>query len=100
MFLKDHWASLSDGDKGQIKAAILPLLLSGPPAELRSLLGAAVALIAQADFPANWPNLVNDLVARVNPQDYPSMIGVLRTAHSVFRRYRNVSQSNEVLKVD
>lgn len=97
--VKDNWAAISEGDKTQIKSAILPLLLSGPPPELRSLLGAAVALIAQSDFPAQWTNLVSDLVSRANPQDYSSLIGVLRTAHSVFRRYRNVSSSTEVLKV-
>jgi hypothetical protein len=97
--VKDHWSSLSDADKLQIKQSILPLLLSGPPAALRSLLSASVALIAQSDFPAQWPNLVSDLVGKANPNDYGSLVGVLRTAHSVFRRYRNVSTSTEVLKV-
>ncbi len=97
--VKDHWSSLSDADKLQIKQSILPLLLSGPPAALRSLLSASVALIAQSDFPAQWPNLVSDLVGKANPNEYGSLVGVLRTAHSVFRRYRNVSTSTEVLKV-
>ncbi len=96
--VKEHWAALSDADKTQIKASILPFLLSGPPQNLRSLLGEAVTLLAQHDFPAMWPNLVSDLVSRANPQDYNTLLGVLRTAHSVFRRYRNVSMSTDVLK--
>ncbi len=82
----------------QIKGIMLPFLLSGPPPKLRSLLAESLAIIAQHDFPQFWPNLVGDLVARANTQDYHLLNGVLRTAHSVFRRYRNVSMGTEVLK--
>ena len=96
--VKLHWDTVPEADKQQIKSVILPFLLSGPPAQLQSLLSEAVTLLAEHDFPAAWPNLVQDLVAKANPQDYGALVGVLRTAHSVFRRYRNVSQSTEVLK--
>jgi exportin-2 (importin alpha re-exporter) len=96
--VKANWTMLSDQDRTQIKTNILPLLLSGRLPALRSLLGDAVTLVAQHDFPALWPNLVSDLVARANPQDYVTLVGVLRTAHAVFRRYRNVSMSTEVLR--
>ncbi len=96
--VKANWTMLSDQDRTQIKANILPLLLSNRLPALRSLLGEAVTLLAQHDFPAMWPNLVSDLVARANPQDYGTLVGVLRTAHAVFRRYRNVSMSTDVLR--
>jgi exportin-2 (importin alpha re-exporter) len=97
--VKEHWAtSVADADKMQIKGIILPFLLSGPPPKLRAQLAQSLTLIAQHDFPQFWPNLVSELVARANTQDPNVLIAVLRTSHSVFRRFRNVSMSTDVLR--
>lgn len=77
---------------------MLPFLLAGPPPVLRPLLAESLSIIAQHDFPQFWPNLVSDLVARLNTQDPSVIIGTLQVAHSVFRRFRNVGQSQEVLR--
>ncbi|KAI8924967.1 Cse1-domain-containing protein [Entophlyctis helioformis] len=92
---KKHWKQI-DGeqdflaaeDRDAIKATIVPLMIS-VPSSLQLQLSEAVTIIADNDFPGKWKNLIQDLVARLNLQDLNVNIGVLQTAHSIFKRWRH-----------
>lgn len=81
---------LSDGEKGQIKA-MLPGLMLNTPALVQAQLSEALSIVCQHDFPRLWPNLLSELVERLaNPSvDLKTINGVLATANSIFKRYRN-----------
>ena len=82
------------------------LALSNPADKaIRVQVAEAVSLIAELDFPARWPDLIDvrinyfcyischltlfqQLVASLSPTDYNINIGVLQTAHSIFRQWR------------
>ncbi|XP_043215299.1 exportin-2-like isoform X2 [Amphibalanus amphitrite] len=56
----------------------------------------AISVIGRCDFPARWPNLIGDLTARFSSGDFHVINGILRTAHSLFERYRYEFKSNEL----
>jgi exportin-2 (importin alpha re-exporter) len=55
-----------------------------------------VTIIANVDFPSNWPNLLQDLIQGLTLTDLRQNIGVLQTAHSIFKRWRKEMESNEL----
>ena len=57
----------------EIKAHIVPLMLAAGAAERRQL-SEALAAIAAADFPAQWPQLLADLVAQLQAQDTQTLV--------------------------
>lgn len=96
---------VSPEDRVQLKASLLPLLLdlsqptkiAASPSALRLQLSEAIALIAAADFPAEWPTLIDDLTASLaSPPDSPALQSVLQTTHSIFRGWRSAFRSNEL----
>lgn len=98
--VKKHWAEenfFNPEDKVQIKAIIVSLMLSVPKG-IQKQLAAAVELISDVDFPEGWPNLLPELVAKLETQDYRIINGVLHTAASIFKRYRHQMKSPPVLK--
>ncbi|SJX63336.1 probable CSE1-Nuclear envelope protein that mediates the nuclear export of importin alpha [Sporisorium reilianum f. sp. reilianum] len=90
-------------DKLALKQSIIPLLVSistttdaRPPAptNVRSQLEEAIALVAERDFPQDWPNLMDDLVPKLASQDDQLVLGILRTAHTIFYRWRSAFRSD------
>merc|ERR1711991_319283 len=73
-------------------------MLKAPHGIIRKQLATSLTLISLQDFPEHWPNLVPDMVANAQSSDFNVINGVLRVAHAVFGRYRNQSQSNQVLR--
>jgi len=71
-----------------VKASITGLMLSAPPA-VRAQLSEALTIVSAHDFPAAWPALLPDLVARLRGADAGEVRGVLETANAIFKRYRN-----------
>ena len=57
------------------------------PVPVQKQLSQAIAIIGQQDFPAKWPNLVNDMVAKFQTGDFHIINGVLQTAFSIFEKY-------------
>ena len=57
------------------------------PVPVQKQLSQAIAIIGQQDFPAQWPNLVNDMVAKFQTGDFHIINGVLQTAFSIFEKY-------------
>ena len=45
------------------------------------------SLLGQQDFPAKWPNLIGEMVAKFATGDFHVINGVLQTAFSIFEKY-------------
>ena len=69
-----------------MKCLIVDLMLKSP-GPVQKQLSQAIAIIGQEDFPARWPNLVTDMVAKFASGDFHIINGVLQTAHSIFEKY-------------
>lgn len=78
-----------------IKSELIGLMVV-VPANLQAQLGEAIASIANADFWVRWDTLVDDLVSRLTPDNATVNNGVLRVAHSIFRRWRPLFRSDDL----
>ncbi|PWN49609.1 Cse1-domain-containing protein [Violaceomyces palustris] len=96
---------LSSGDKEALKADILPLLVSlssnssgNPPAptSIRAQLEETIAIVAEKDFPERWPGLIDSIVPHLKGTDYELILGMLRTSHTIFYRWRSAFRSDEL----
>ena len=70
--VKAHWApedetqyTVPTDTKTQVKNGLLSLFLA-VPAKLQAQLSEAMSLIATHDFPAQWPNLLGELVSQLS----------------------------------
>ena len=68
-------------------------MVSVPP-NLQAQLGEAISAIADSDFWEQWQTLVADLVSRLTTDNTTVNIGVLRVAHSIFKRWRPLFRSD------
>ena len=104
--VKAHWApedetqyTVPTDTKTQVKNGLLSLFLA-VPAKLQAQLSEAMSLIATHDFPAQWPNLLGELVSQLSaaaaatPRDYAKISGLLAIAHSITGRYRHEFKSD------
>lgn len=104
--LKGRWGPQSastpvpDAEKEQIKALIVPLMLSASP-RIQSQLSEALAIIGNHDFPKSWPALLPELKSSlekaVDGSDYASVNGILATLNSLFKKFRYQYKTNELL---
>ncbi|KAK3194607.1 hypothetical protein Dsin_025917 [Dipteronia sinensis] len=110
--LRYRWAPSSDSNSGstlvpildpekeQIKALIVTLMLSSTP-RIQSQLSEALAVIGKHDFPKSWPTLLPELVANLRAasqsNDYVSINGILGTANSIFKKFRYQYKTNDLL---
>eukprot|EP00850_Spirogloea_muscicola_P008170 SM000043S15798 [mRNA] locus=s43:232850:238627:+ [translate_table: standard] len=83
-------------EKEQIKALILPLMLNTPTI-LQAQISEALSIISQHDFPSKWSSLLPELTSKLSSEDYHVIVGVLRTANSIFKRFRDQYKTNELL---
>jgi len=103
-FIKKNWRidedevnKIRDEERGKIKANIVELMLTSPD-QIQRQLSDAVSIISKEDFPDKWQNLLPDMVEKLKKGDFHIINGVLRTAHSIFKRYRHEFQSNTLWK--
>ncbi|KAF9794424.1 hypothetical protein SFRURICE_009680 [Spodoptera frugiperda] len=101
-FIKRNWPIDEDGvnrihasDRNTIKTLIVSLMLKSPEAIQRQF-SDAVSIIGKCDFPENWPSLIPEMVEKFNTGDFHVINGVLRTAHSLFKRYRYEFKSQKL----
>ncbi|XP_006455464.1 hypothetical protein AGABI2DRAFT_226927 [Agaricus bisporus var. bisporus H97] len=93
---------LPEQDKAALRNQLVPamLALSGPTDKtIRTQIAEAVSLIAELDFPSKWPDLLDQLVGSLSPTDYNVNVGVLETAHSIFRPWRAQVRSDPLFTV-
>ncbi|KAJ5109859.1 hypothetical protein N7532_002504 [Penicillium argentinense] len=100
-FIKRNWTNedgnykLPETEVATIKRELITLMIS-MPSGIQSQLGEAVSVIADSDFWERWETLVDDLVSKLSPSDPTVNVGVLQVAHSIFKRWRPLFQSNEL----
>uniref|UniRef100_A0A8C0WJE0 Exportin-2 n=1 Tax=Castor canadensis TaxID=51338 RepID=A0A8C0WJE0_CASCN len=101
-YIKRNWRIIEDepnkiceADRVAIKANIVHLMLSSPE-QIQKQLSDAISIIGREDFPQKWPDLLTEMVNRFQSGDFHVINGVLRTAHSLFKRYRHEFKSNEL----
>lgn len=70
-------------------------MVSVPP-NLQAQLGEAISAIAESDFMDRWQTLVADLISRLTPDNTTVNVGVLRVAHSIFKRWRPLFRSDHL----
>lgn len=46
----------------------------------------AISIIGSEDFPDKWPGLIQEMVSKFETGDFNIINGVLRTAHSLFKK--------------
>ncbi|QEL59803.1 hypothetical protein CJJ09_001889 [Candidozyma auris] len=86
---------LFNDDVQYIKSEILNTMIKLPN-NLQIQLGETISIIAESDFPHNWPNLIDDLVAKLSPDDFVLNKGILLVAHSIFKKWRPLFRSDEL----
>ena len=84
-------------DRQSIKTSIAELMLSSHE-QIQRQLSDAISIISKEDFPEKWPQLLPTLVDQLKCGDFHIINGVLRTAHSIFKRYRHEFLSSELWK--
>jgi exportin-2 (importin alpha re-exporter) len=126
--------AVADDEKAAVRALLPGLMLSTPPL-VRAQLSEALTIVSSHDFPAQWPQLLPELVERLNgalaasgevpaaaaaadggaasaaggksaassalpiPPEHAAVInGVLATANSIFKRYRDKWRSDELVR--
>ena len=87
-------ARISNNDRDTIKSNLIDLMCSTPQ-DVQRQLAEAVTIISLHDFPANWSSLLPQLVQKLNSTtDFLVIKGVMLTANSIFKRFRNVAKSD------
>ena len=111
--LKRRWApqedgtitgihGLSDSEKSHVRQLLLDATC-GPkavplPRQINAQVNAIISFIADIDFPNQWPSLLPSLVNTLNSSPSDELrLNALNVVCSVFRKYKTVSRSNEIL---
>ncbi|CAF5028586.1 unnamed protein product, partial [Rotaria sp. Silwood1] len=108
-FVKRNWPSLdasssttnpiSIRDRNYIKEHIIDLMTRSPE-HIQQQLSDAITVIGKCDFPDQWPTLLDTMVRQFQQpstgNSFQSINGVLKTAHSLFERFRYEQKSDEL----
>ncbi|TID13177.1 hypothetical protein CANINC_005033 [Pichia inconspicua] len=82
-------------DVNMIKAEIVSLMITLPDS-LQIQIGEAISLIAESEFPDMWSGLIDELISKLTLDDLQVNKGVLKVAHSIFKRWRPLFRSDEL----
>ena len=83
-------------DRGPLKDHLVALMCTASP-DVQRLLAEAISLIAKADFPDQWTNLLPQLVEKLQSGNLHIINGVMLTANSILKRYRYSFESDALL---
>ncbi|KAI0749865.1 armadillo-type protein [Daedaleopsis nitida] len=104
--VKSRWEDdeppLPEADRAALREALVPAMiaLSNPSDKaVRAQVAESISLAAKIDFPETWPDLVDKLVASLSESNYEINIGILETAHSIFRPWRAEARSDALFTV-
>ena len=89
---------ISVPDRNTVKSHLVQLMSTTPP-QIQAQLSESISLIAEVDYPQNWHNLLPELVREFSSIDPAIVNGVLKTADSIFRRFRYVGRSDDLYRV-
>ncbi|KAJ7695191.1 importin alpha re-exporter [Mycena rosella] len=83
---------LTEADKASLRAGLVPAMiaLSNNPGDkaIRAQIAESISLIAELDFPAKWPDLIDHLTTSLSPTSSSTNIAILQTSHSIFSQWR------------
>lgn len=85
-------------DRDIIKSLLVDLLCT-TPVDVQKQLAESMSIVAAQDFPHQWPGLLPQLVEKLNTSDFYVIKGVMLTANSIMKRFRNVYKSDELYAV-
>lgn len=89
---------IAAADRQAIKQHLLTLMLQAPK-PIQVQLAAGVEEISLADYPAEWPSLLPEMVQHLKTsKDMAVLKGTMETAHTVFLKFRAQGRSLELLK--
>ena len=102
-FVKRNWYSdevnvnrITLEDRNAIKTHVVSLMLKSPEIIQRQLED-AISVIGKYDFPDAWPTLLPELIGNMtNSSDFHVINGVLKMAHSLFKKYRYEFKSQKL----
>ena len=101
-FVKRNWRvvedrpnKIADVDRDLIKELVVGLMLKTPE-NIQRQLSDSITIIGQEDFPNKWQGLIPEMVEYFKSGDFHKINGVLRTAHSLTKRYRHEFKSQEL----
>lgn len=101
-YIKRNWTVVEDqadriheSDRTSIKNLIVTIMLTAPD-NIQKQLSDAISIIGKTDFPTKWPQLITEMVEKFAIGDFKIINGILRTAHSLFKKYRYEFKSNEL----
>lgn len=57
-----------------------------------------ICIISQSDFPENWPELIDQLLSKINASDFSENLIVLKTCHKIFKRYCLEERSDDLYR--
>ncbi|KAF8822295.1 importin-beta N-terminal domain-containing protein [Cardiosporidium cionae] len=114
-FIRANWnqptqqGPLLSDDRTAVKQNLLSLLLMTRASKaIQAQLAEALAMIAEVEFPLEWPTLLPEIVARLSAIKSTGLSGIseegevlavasLEVVHTLLKKYRNIARSNEVL---
>lgn len=82
-------------DVNMIKTEIISLMITLPDS-LQIQIGESISLIAESEFPDLWSGLIDELISKLTLDDLQVNKGVLKVAHSIFKRWRPLFRSDEL----
>lgn len=86
---------IHETDREAIKRMIVPMMLKSP-VSVQKQFSDAIQIIGKFDFPKKWPQLIDDMIEKFQTGDFHVINGILKTAHSIFKRYRYEFKSQEL----
>lgn len=96
VLLQEAEASIiPEADRAAIKEYLVGLMCAVPVLVQRQIAD-ALAVISKREFPANWPGLLPDIVARLASPDLNIVIGLLETSAAIFERFRTAPNTDPV----
>ncbi|KAG2526744.1 hypothetical protein JM16_003714 [Phytophthora kernoviae] len=102
-FIKHNWdpekqGCISANEKALVKQHLVELMCRMPETLQKQLIE-ALTTIGEYDFPAQWMDLLAQLVQKLQTeQDWAVRNGVLMTANTIFKRFRNVFKSDDLFR--
>jgi exportin-2 (importin alpha re-exporter) len=112
--VKKHWTQVEpdvvgapapycvgDAEKDQVRNLLVGLMLDAPKLA-KAQLSEALSIVSAADFPEKWPGLLPELNTRLgvpgSTRDWSTVAGVLTTANTIFKKYRQAYKSEALYK--
>jgi exportin-2 (importin alpha re-exporter) len=84
-------------DRENIKTYVIDLMCTAPK-DVQFQLSEAISIISKHDFPSKWLTLLPMLVEKLDTNNIHILYGVMLTANSLMKRFRNTHQSDELFE--